>query len=208
MVLTVVGVNHNFYAGSLNETISLIDKETPPKIVSLESPWTLEDLLSGESSPDTDKKYVIAIARKLHDRGFIVQSVEDMGLYEKQIECSRRIARVITARNKLDYGHPSYESWRKIGFDTTIEDCNRVYSELTFLRSIGLYELAIKNDSDILITGSTHAYEMVILGMDIFSIFLFELADSKKRRSELTANRYLSGEFNREQLLELNVNLI
>jgi len=142
--LNVIGLYHNIlhpdygkYMDHIEEVVSKND------VVSVESPLSLEDIFFKENMDKSPQyRFLYYLCSTLQDIGAHFNTVEDIKQYGKRARLMQWY--MYEGREELEKDH----RWQRANIKA----------------SIGLYNLALDNESDFLITGIMHAYDLEQMG--------------------------------------------
>lgn len=159
----VIGVYHDSRHPDFPSVINYLEREIQrDAIVAIESPWQLERILLETTNALPEYQFLYNVCSLVQKRGGHVRPVEDMALYTEQAGLCRL-----------------YMS--EFDGNARIENDER-YQELHILRSMRLLELAKEENSDFLISGIIHAYDL--LKMKYNPVELLSVISEKIRRQE------------------------
>src|SRR3989344_1081413 len=140
----VIGVYHTVKHPDYPKVLNYLKTEIrASEIVAVESPWSLEKILEeGKNTANSSYQFLYNICILLGERGAEIKPVEDQRLY------------LIAAKLKWWYMFEETDELEK----------NPGWQKISIKRSIRLLELARKEESDYLVTGILHAYDLQRMG--------------------------------------------
>lgn len=192
--LKVVGVAHCVKDSKYQNVLNYVHKFIrPDQVVSLEFPGTLQEILNEKEPTDTTAFWYAAAKILLH-KGNKVETADDVELNKKHNELHNLILKIVE-KDKL----------KECPFRELLD----LEEEITMVRTATIYNKSVENNSNILITGYVHAYDIEKWKKKEVRVkYISEPSLQDMVARDKVIEKYLKGEINREQLLAYDLSLI